>query len=172
MMRKGRRFIGTGSQHAEIFPEAFVNAVTPKNIALTFEIPISREVESMEVSIKTFVILTVGALLISGCDYSPTILPVSEATPGVEFNVVPDKLRICDPPRAVKVSWNAAAAGVSVVKIFVRGEAVADKLFASGGATGSADTGPWVSAETVFILKDGGETKQLAKIVVGSKTCD
>ena len=130
------------------------------------------------------VLLAMGTLFISGCDSSPTKPPasksqmqseetrsVSEALPGVNFNVAPDKLRACDPPRIAKVSWNATAAGVSTVRIFVSKEGEEEKLFVHLGAEGSTDTGPWVTAKAVFVLKDGEETKQLAKFVVGSESC-
>ena len=133
---------------------------------------------------KLYVVLVaVGTLLISGADSSSTEMRapksqaqteetgrVSEALPGVTFEVAPNTLRVCDPPMVAKVSWNATAAGVGTVKIFIsNGEE--EKLFLFQGAEGSADTGPWVTAKTVFILKDGAETKQLAKFVVGSESC-
>lgn len=123
-------------------------------------------------------LLATGNLLISGCDSPPTKPPTSksaaksEAAPGVSFNVTPDILRACDPARIVKVAWNAAAAGVSTVKIFVVREDGGENLFAFLGAVGSVDTGPWVGAKTVFILKDGNETKQLGSFVVGSESCN
>jgi hypothetical protein len=43
-------------------------------------------------------------------------------------------------------------------------------LFADQGATGSVATGSWVIAKTVFVLKGGGENKQLAKFVIGSES--
>jgi hypothetical protein len=139
----------------------------------------------MEKTMRLSVVLVaMGTLLISGCDSYPTKPPasksqtqseetrsVSEALPGVSFNVVPDRLRACDPAKIAKVSWNATAAGVSTVKIFVLNEGEGEKLFTFQGAKGSADTGPWVTAKSVFILKDGEETKQLAKFIVGSESC-
>jgi hypothetical protein len=136
-----------------------------------------------KVTKRYIVLVAAGTLLISGSDSSSTELPapkpqmqseeagrVSEALPGVTFEVSPNTLRVCDPPMVAKVSWNAMAAGMSTVRIFVsNGEE--EKLFALQGAEGSADTGPWVTAKTVFILKDGAETKQLAKFVVGSESC-
>jgi hypothetical protein len=140
----------------------------------------------MEKNMRLYVVLVaMGTLLISGCDSPPTKSPasrsqmqsaetrsVSEALPGIIFNVAPDTLRDCDPARIAKVSWNATAAGVSSVRIFVLKEDGEEKLFTFQGAEGSADTGPWVTAKTVFVLKDGEETKQLAKFVVGSESCN
>jgi hypothetical protein len=96
---------------------------------------------------------------------------VSEALPGVAFEVVPNTLRVCDPPRVAKVSWDAIAVGVSAVKIFVSKEGEEEKLFVHQEAIGNADTGPWVTPKLVFILKDEEGTKQLAKFVVGSERC-
>ena len=126
------------------------------------------------------VLAAMGALLISGCDSKPTTSKsqkqseqnrsVSEAVSGVTFDVVPNTLRVCDPPVIAKVSWDANAAGVSSVKIFV-GDSEKQTLFVNLGAKGSVDTGPWVTAKSVFVLKDGEETKQLSKFVVGSESC-
>jgi hypothetical protein len=121
------------------------------------------------------VFVAIGTLLISGCDSSPTTQKtksVSEALPGVNFDVAPNTLRVCDPAKIVKVSWDATAAEVSTVKIFVSAkEGVEESLFTFQGAIGSVDTGPWVTAASVFVLKDGKEDKQLAKFVVGSESC-
>jgi hypothetical protein len=121
----------------------------------------------------TAIFAAVGTLLLSGCDSSTGAPPKSEVMPGVKFAVVPDSVRVCDPPTTAKVSWNAKAAGIDVVKVFV-GAGGQDKLnlFASSAAEGSAETGPWVSANQVFVLKNGDETQQLAKFVVGSESCD
>jgi len=130
------------------------------------------------------VVAAIGTLLLSGCDSSPTTpmmsksqvqtettKSVSEAVPGVKFEVAPATLRACDPPKVAKVSWNAMAAGVSKVKVFVVDESGVETLFTFSGAEGSADTGPWVRAKTVFLLKDGDQTKQLGKFIVGSENC-
>ena len=98
--------------------------------------------------------------------------PASEAVPGVKFDVVPDTLRVCDPPKQVRVSWNAATAGVKSVKLFVVGDAGAETLFTFAGTEGNEDTGPWTKAGQVFILKDGDELRQCAKFVIGSEKCD
>ena len=116
------------------------------------------------------IIAAVGTLLMSGCDSSPTA-NTTGAMRGVEFNVTPNTVRVCEPPATAKVSWNAAEAGVSGVKIFVRADGV-ETLFASSGAKGSADTGAWVRPKTVFILKDADGTQQLATLVIGSESCD
>jgi hypothetical protein len=127
--------------------------------------------------------VTTGALLVSGCDSSTTqpsasksqkqseeTKSVPQAVPGVTFVVAPNKLRVCDKPTVAKVSWDAMVTGGSV-KIFVLDDKK-ETLFAFGGPKGSADTGPWVNAKTVFVLKDAEETKQLAKFVVGSESCN
>jgi hypothetical protein len=129
-------------------------------------------------------LIAMETLLVSGCDSSPNGPPASksqmqsedarsvfEALPNVTFDVVPNTLRVCDPAKIAILSWNAKAAGVSTAKIFVSKEGEEEKLFMFQGAVGTADTGPWVTAKTVFVLKDGDETKQLAKFVVGSKSC-
>jgi hypothetical protein len=117
------------------------------------------------------ILATVATLLLLGCDSGESIPPTSEAVSGVEFDVVPTKLRVCDPPKQVRVKWNAHAASVETVKVFVVGDDGKETLLLFKGAKGSENTGPWTKAGTVFILKDADETRQLAKFVVGSEKC-
>ena len=90
---------------------------------------------------------------------------------GVSFVVDPAIMRECDPPVIAKVSWDAAAANVQTVKIFILANKV-ETLFASTIVAGSVNTGEWVAANTVFVLRDGDSMKQLAKFSVGSKSCN
>jgi hypothetical protein len=110
-------------------------------------------------------IISVVAFLLFAC-----ALPVEGRTEEVRFEVKPSSVRECDPPIVATVSWDATAAGVRTVKIFVSKEGSAEKLFANLGAEGDTVTGNWVSANTVFILKD--ETgRQLGRFVIGSTKC-
>jgi hypothetical protein len=130
---------------------------------------------------KAHVILgVIATLLLIGCDSSSTsssssssssIPPVAETAEGVTLTVVPDTLRECDPPAEVKLSWNASGAGVNAVKIFVVGQDGQEKLFAFYGPEGSQVTGPLTNAKDTLIFKDEGETRQLAKFVIGSEKC-
>jgi hypothetical protein len=96
-----------------------------------------------------------------------TIRPTSEAVSGVKFKVHPDS--VCDRPQEVTVSWDATAAGVKTAKVFVVVDNEETLFSFSGDPKGNEKTGPWTTADTVFILKDGDETRQLAKFVVGKK---
>jgi hypothetical protein len=90
-------------------------------------------------------------LLAGGCDVG------SEPVKVVKLTVEPPTSTSCtseSDPTAARVSWDAASASINDVKIFVR-DGSRETLFAAGGATGSAETGKWVRANLVFVLKDG-----------------
>jgi hypothetical protein len=130
----------------------------------------------MGMSMNARIILAaVTTLLLFGCDSglsaTKSIPPTSTAASGVKFKVAPQSLRVCDPPTEVTVSWDVAVAGINTVKVFVLGERGKEKLFTFSGTKGSEKTGPWTKAGAVFILKEGDETKKLAKFVVGSEKC-
>ena len=99
---------------------------------------------------------------------------ITQSVPGVSFIVDPAILRECDPPVIAKVSWNVAIASIKTVKVFIL-DKKAGEIPLSGGAVaavGSANTGAWVVANMVFVLRDGDSMKQIAKFSVGSKSCN
>jgi hypothetical protein len=113
------------------------------------------------------IFVAAATLLLLGCDSSSSsIPPTSEAVSGVKFDVRPK--RVCAVPQEVQVSWDVAAAGVKTAKVFV--VFAGEERFAFSGTKGSQKMA-WTTAGTVFVLKDGDETRQLAKFVVGRK-CD
>ena len=83
----------------------------------------------------------------------------------VNFAVKPENMRECDAPAVATLTWKVEVADVQAVKIFVVEGASAPRLFIHSGASGTAETGKWARAGQAFILKDGGETKQLGKLV-------
>jgi hypothetical protein len=96
----------------------------------------------------------------------------TRSTPVVVTMVVdPPSLPECAAPGVAKISWNASAAGVQSVKIFVRDKNGQEALFFSGDPTGSASTGAWVGAGTRFVLRDGYTSKQITDVSVGSDNC-
>jgi hypothetical protein len=107
-------------------------------------------------------------ILVFSCGESPTNEPV----PGVSFVVEPATVRDCDPPAVAKVSWNAPVVGLKTVKVFVLEKDRPETLFVNAGVVGTATTGAWVGAKTVFVLRDGDNSKQLARFTVGSKSCN
>ncbi len=87
------------------------------------------------------------------------------------ISVVPSSMAACDPASVAKVSWNASGdAGVNSVQIYV-GSAADEKLFAAGGAVGSASTGPWTRPGTTFTAKDAASGKVLGTVTVQGPAC-
>lgn len=70
------------------------------------------------------------------------------------------------------MNWNALAAGVNAVKIYTIGGDGQETLFAFYGPEGSKVAGPPTKANDTFIVKDEGDTRQLAKFVVGTEKCE
>lgn len=85
--------------------------------------------------------------------------------------VDPPSLPECAAPRVAKLSWNASAASVRSVNIFVRDKKGQEALFFSCEPIGSASTGAWVGAGTMFVLKDGDTLKQITDVSVRSDNC-
>lgn len=102
-----------------------------------------------------------------------TASKMAEAS-GAKITFTPEALSECDlkknPRQAIQVSWDATASNASTVKVLVRGPRDNDKVWTSGGATGSETTGQWVVVGTTFTLKDGDD-KPLAQATVASKAC-
>ncbi|MDE2343208.1 MAG: hypothetical protein KGL63_07420 [Betaproteobacteria bacterium] len=87
------------------------------------------------------------------------------------ISVVPASMAACDPAAVAKVSWNASGvAGVNSVQIYV-GSGADEKLFAAGGAVGSASTGPWTRPGTTFTAKDAASGKVLGTVTVQGPAC-
>jgi hypothetical protein len=95
----------------------------------------------------------------------------TRSTPVVTMVVDPPSLPECDALRVAKISWNASAAGVRSVKIFVRDKKGQEVLFSGGDPIGSASTGAWVGAGTMFVLRDGDTSRQIADVSVSSNNC-
>jgi hypothetical protein len=84
----------------------------------------------------------------------------------VSFAVHPKRVAAGPSGTAVTLSWNAVAAGVESVKLFVKQSTGAERLFAHLGSEGSQQTGPWVVPGTEFTMTDPSGERQLAKVVV------
>jgi hypothetical protein len=95
----------------------------------------------------------------------------TRSTPVVTMLVDPPSLLECDAPRVAKIFWNASAAGVGSVKIFVRDKKGQEVLFTSGDPIGSASTAAWVVAGTTFVLRDGYTSKRITDVSVRSDNC-
>jgi len=95
----------------------------------------------------------------------------TRSTPVVTMVVDPPSLRECDAPRVAKISWNASAAGVRSVNIFVRDKKGREVLFFSGDPIGRATTDAWVVAGIMFVLRDGYTSEQITDVSVRSDNC-
>lgn len=127
------------------------------------------------------VLLTLGGVAVVVLSFSITLFvlqnlsdsPPTQSMPGVSFVVDPAILRECGPPVIATISWNVAIAGIKRVKVFVtdKKQASESEVTESGDMVGSESTGAWVTANTVFVLRDGDSMKQLAKFSLGSNSC-
>lgn len=103
---------------------------------------------------------------------APAAQSQTAAAGSATLTVTPDAVADCHPPRPVvaTVNWHSA---VPKVKVMVTSPSQATPhLFSESGFTGSAQTGDWVVAKTRFELVDAADGKQLAQVIVGTKTCN
>lgn len=71
----------------------------------------------------------------------------------------------------VAFEWNIGrTVATESVQLWV-GEGTAAKLFAAGGATGSAVTGPWTAPATVFVLRNGTDNAEIDRLVIPGDPC-
>ena len=133
---------------------------------------------------KAIVLLPVTALLLAVCQHSsqetaapassarsaPAATATAPATVGV-LSVTPSSMAACDPAAVADVYWNASRhVGVNTVQIYI-GTGSSEKLFAAGGATGDAKTGPWVRPGTVFTAKAKDSGTVLGTVTISGPTC-
>ena len=137
---------------------------------------------------KTVVLMPAAVLLLAACQHSSqqtaqTPAPAASAqasaaatgnnTPATTsvLTVTPSSMAACNPAAVADVHWDASQhAGVNTVQIYI-GTGSSEKLFAEGGATGDAKTGPWVHPGTVFTAKATDSGKMLGMVTVAGPTC-
>ena len=95
----------------------------------------------------------------------------TRSTPVVTMVVDPPSLPECDAPRVAKISWNASAAGVRSVKIFVRDKKGQEALFFSGDPIGVPAQALGSVQAPLFVLKDAYTSKQITDVSVRSDNC-
>jgi len=140
-------------------------------------------------SIKTLLAATVLAMLAAGCSKKeepvaavPQPNPVAEVAkvepaataPGVTFEVSPNEFRLCEADKGhivAKLSWDVRPAGVAYVNIMVSRGGSEPKLFMTGAASGTHDTGNWVQDGTEFTLQNTANKQTLATRKVSGKSC-
>ncbi|WP_411834133.1 hypothetical protein [Pseudoxanthomonas mexicana] len=76
----------------------------------------------------------------------------------------------CDSPADVSISWDASDKGTEAVEVRV-GEGEDATLFATGGATGSQSTGPWVKPGTLFVLRNQADKAVLDRLTIPGDAC-
>lgn len=97
---------------------------------------------------------------------------VTAAVTSPLISITPASMAACDPATAGTVKWDVREARPQItgVAIYV-GSGAATKLFAEGGPSGEAETGPWVRPGSEFELKDKGTSESLGHVTVGGPTC-
>lgn len=136
---------------------------------------------SLELPMSRCICLLAFVFLLAACSEPPrnaTPTPASTATAGddasattssVVFGAQPASIRACDAidgNATVSLSWDARSKSVGFVTIMV-----GDQVFAKGASTGTAATGNWVRADTVFTLLDAGSRKTLATLQIPFIDC-
>lgn len=87
------------------------------------------------------------------------------------ISVDPSSMAACDPAATAMVKWDASGRpGVTGVKVYV-GSGADEKLFAAGGAAGSATTGLWTRPGTTFTAKNAADGSVLGAVTVQGPVC-
>ncbi|GAB3362734.1 hypothetical protein GCM10027431_01190 [Lysobacter rhizosphaerae] len=77
----------------------------------------------------------------------------------------------CDVGTVAKFNWDLSSnPAISEVELLV-GDGPEAKLFAAGGRTGEAETGPWVYSGTTFVLRNKADQAELDRVVISGPTC-
>lgn len=88
------------------------------------------------------------------------------------INISPANMTACNPAAVGIVKWDVRSAHPESAAVSIYAGTGPDaKLFASGGPTGDAKTGPWVHPGSQFQLKDQVTGQDLGLIIVGGPKC-
>lgn len=89
----------------------------------------------------------------------------------IKLTVTPSRMTQCDPAVEAIVQWDASAMPtITTIEIWAS-DGGEFKLFAAGGATGEAKTGPWTRPGSRFRVLDPSENKALAELQVSGPQC-
>lgn len=84
----------------------------------------------------------------------------------------PAGLSACARPEKVTVNWDATDfQGIKAVEIVAVNAAGKETVFVSAGRKGSKETGPWMRAGGVMILRNKADGAELAKATVAAIAC-
>jgi len=77
----------------------------------------------------------------------------------------------CSTPAVLSITWDVAGkAETESVKLYA-GDGTNAKLFASGGAQGSGETGQWVTPGGLFVLRNGRDEAELDRMTIPGPAC-
>jgi hypothetical protein len=85
----------------------------------------------------------------------------------------PANLRACARPEKISVHWDATPfATVKTVEIVAINPAGRESVFLYAGRKGSRETGAWMRAGSVMVLRNKADNVELARATVGSIACN
>lgn len=77
----------------------------------------------------------------------------------------------CSTPAILSITWDVTGkAETESVKLYA-GDGTNAKLFASGGAQGSGETGQWVTPGGLFVLRNGRDEAELDRMTIPGPAC-
>lgn len=96
----------------------------------------------------------------------------SESKPSGPAYVVPGELTGCTQGKVVTLKWDFRSIHPEVTEVeILTGTPATETLFAAGGPTGEAPTGPWAYPGTMFVIKNKADGKELSRVVVAGQAC-
>ena len=139
---------------------------------------------SMTVRRPHLALCLAGAALVAACSQSPSGDPAATAPPPAAtadaapeapqtrfIRAVPASLPDCR-PAVIALEWDTSALSPapSTVRVHIATRD-SDRLFASGGARGRAETGRWALPGSTFILRSGTSGEELERVTVDGPKC-
>ena len=133
-----------------------------------------------------FLLASLLTLLLAACGRGPEEAPAPVDAPSAAPAPAPDTklqgqkgllsgnldaLPTCAVSTTLTLDWNIGGSpATESVKLYV-GDGPEAKLFAAGGASGNAKTGPWVSPGAIFVLRNGTDEAELDRVVIPGAAC-
>jgi len=98
--------------------------------------------------------------------------PPAEA--GATLTFEPDAFEDCSPPKGetAMIRWDATKSGAAAVDIVTIGADGEVGKFASGGAVGEKESGPWMTPGIVIAVRDSASGTELTRTVGASRPCN
>lgn len=105
---------------------------------------------------------------------APTTASVEAKSTGVaKVTLEPSTFESCTPNKFIsaKVGWDASASGVGIVDVKTVAADGSETLFATSGAVGSKETGPWIGPGSVIVVRNHDTGAELGRVTAGAKPC-